>query len=218
MTKEEGKELLEELKKMHPNAGCELNYSTPFELLVAVILSAQCTDKRVNMITEKLFEVYNTPEQFAALGLEELKPYIYSCGFFNNKGNNIIAMSKELVEKYGGEVPKDFDKLVSLAGVGRKTASVVLSVGFDIPAMPVDTHVNRVAKRIGFSQGNTVEKVEEDLKNLFSPEDWNILHHSMIFHGRYICESRKPRCSECTIKDKCVYYNSANNNGGKNVS
>lgn len=218
MTKEEGKELLEELKKMHPNAGCELNYSTPFELLVAVILSAQCTDKRVNMITEKLFEVYNKPEQFAALKLEELKPYIYSCGFFNNKGNNIIAMSKELVEKYGGEVPQDFDKLVSLAGVGRKTASVVLSVGFDIPAMPVDTHVNRVAKRIGFSQGNTVEKVEEDLKNLFPPEDWNILHHSMIFHGRYICESRKPHCSECTIADKCVYHNSASSNGGKNVS
>lgn len=116
-------------------------------------------------------------------------------------------MSKELVEKYGGEVPRDFDKLTALAGVGRKTASVVLSVGFDIPAMPVDTHVNRVAKRIGFSQGNTVEKVEEDLKKLFPPEDWNALHHSMIFHGRYICESRKPRCSECTLSDRCVYFN-----------
>ena len=207
MTEEEAKKVLEELKKMHPNAGCELNYSTPFELLVAVILSAQCTDKRVNMITEKLFKVYNTPEQFAALTPEELKPYIYSCGFFNSKGNNIIAMSKELVEKYGGEVPRDFDKLTALAGVGRKTASVVLSVGFDIPAMPVDTHVNRVAKRIGFSQGNTVEKVEEDLKKLFPPEDWNALHHSMIFHGRYICESRKPRCSECTLSDRCVYFN-----------
>lgn len=207
MTEEEAKKVLEELKKMHPNAGCELNYSTPFELLVAVILSAQCTDKRVNMITEKLFKVYNTPEQFAALTPEELKPYIYSCGFFNSKGNNIIAMSKELVEKYGGEVPRDFDKLTALAGVGRKTASVVLSVGFDIPAMPVDTHVNRVAKRIGFSQGNTVEKVEEDLKKLFPPEDWNALHHSMIFHGRYICESRKPRCSECTVSDRCVYFN-----------
>lgn len=207
MTEEEAKKVLEELKKMHPNAGCELNYSTPFELLVAVILSAQCTDKRVNMITEKLFRVYNTPERFAALTPEELKPYIYSCGFFNSKGNNIIAMSKELAEKYGGEVPRDFDKLTALAGVGRKTASVVLSVGFDIPAMPVDTHVNRVAKRIGFSQGNTVEKVEEDLKKLFPPEDWNALHHSMIFHGRYICESRKPRCSECTLSDRCVYFN-----------
>lgn len=207
MTEEEAKRLLNELKIMHPDAGCELNYSTPFELLVAVILSAQCTDKRVNMITEKLFKVYNTPEQFAALTPEELKPYIYSCGFFNSKGNNIIAMSKELVEKYGGEVPKDFDKLTALAGVGRKTASVVLSVGFDIPAMPVDTHVNRVAKRIGFSQGNTVEKVEEDLKKLFPPEDWNALHHSMIFHGRYICESRKPRCSECSVSDRCVYFN-----------
>ena len=124
--------LLQNLKKAHPTAGCELNYSTPFELLVAVILSAQCTDKRVNIATEELFKVYNTPEQFASLTIEQLKPYIFSCGFYNNKGNNIIAMSKALVEKHGGKVPTTLEELTALAGVGRKTASVVLSVAFDI--------------------------------------------------------------------------------------
>ena len=203
MTREEGKKILEELKIIHPDAGCELNFSTPFELLVAVILSAQCTDKRVNMITNELFKVYSTPEQFASLSREELKPYIYSCGFFNNKGNNIIAMSKILVEKYGGNVPTDFDELTALPGVGRKTASVVSVVGFGIPAMPVDTHVNRVSKRIGFSDGKTVEEVEEDLKSLFPKEDWYTVHHSLIFHGRYICHSRNPECERCGIKEYC---------------
>ena len=205
MTKEKALEIAKKLKIMHPNAGCELNFNSPFELLVAVILSAQCTDKRVNMITDKLFRVYNTPEQFANLTLDELKPYIYSCGFFNNKGNNIITMSKMLVEKYDGVVPADFDELIKLAGVGRKTASVVASVGFGIPAMPVDTHVFRVAKRIGFSDGKTVEKVEEDLRSIFPEDRWNELHHSMIFHGRYICHSRKPDCEKCLLKCDCKF-------------
>ena len=206
ITKADSEKILSELRIMHPNAGCELGYSTVFELLVAVILSAQCTDKRVNEVTEKLFKVYNTPQQFAALSVEQLKPYIFSCGFYNNKGNNIIAMSRELVEKYGGEVPEDFDKLVSLSGVGRKTASVVLCVGFDQPAMPVDTHVNRVSKRIGLSDGKNVEEVERDLKDLYPPEKWNMLHHSLIFHGRYICHSRKPDCQACRLIDVCRYY------------
>ncbi len=205
-TEEKRKLIAEKLREMHPTAGCELQYGNVFELLVAVILSAQCTDKRVNMVTEKLFRVYNTPEQFANLTIDDLKPYIFSCGFYNNKGNNIIAMCKELVEKYEGEVPCDFEKLTSLAGVGRKTASVVLSVGFNIPAMPVDTHVNRVSKRIGFSEGTTVEKVEEDLRRLFPPEEWNMLHHTLIFHGRYICHSRKPECEKCLLNDLCKFY------------
>ena len=199
------KEILEKLKIEQPNAGCELNFSTPFELLVAVILSAQCTDKRVNMATEKLFKVYNTAEQFARLSLEELAPYIFSCGFYNNKGKNIIAMAKELVEKYNGEVPRDFDKLVKLAGVGRKTASVVMTVAFDEPAMPVDTHVFRVSRRLGLSKGNTPEKVEQDLCKAFDREDWNSLHHTMIFHGRYVCHSQRPKCDECLVKEYCIY-------------
>ena len=217
MTKEKAQEVLAKLKRMHPDAGCELNYSTPYELLVAVILSAQCTDKRVNMITDKLFRVYNRPEQFAALTIEELKPYIYSCGFFNSKGNNIITMSKDLVNKYGGKVPEDFDELTKLSGVGRKTASVVLSVAFGIPAMPVDTHVNRVAKRIGFSEGVNVEKVEEDLKKVFPEEDWNIVHHTMIFHGRYICHSRNRACDKCLLKNECEYIKEKTK-GEKHVS
>lgn len=203
MTKEKAEKILTALKEMHPTAGCELNYLTPFELLVAVILSAQCTDKRVNMVTEKLFKVYNTAEQFAELTVEDLKPYIFSCGFYNNKGKNIIAMSKALVEKYGGEVPRDFDKLTELAGVGRKTASVVSCVAFDIPAMPVDTHVNRVSKRLGLSDGKNVEKVEEDLKALFPKEEWNLLHHTLIFHGRYICHSQNPACESCALREEC---------------
>lgn len=205
MDTKETRGILDLLKKMHPNAGCELHFGSVFELLVAVILSAQCTDKRVNMITDELFKVYNKPEQFASLTLAELKPYIYSCGFFNNKGNNIIAMSKTLVKKYGGEVPSGFDELVALPGVGRKTASVVTCVGFNEPAMPVDTHVFRVARRIGLSDGNTPEKVEADLKRIFPEEEWNAAHHTMIFHGRYICDSRKPKCDECLLKGVCRY-------------
>jgi endonuclease III len=159
------------LSGMHPGARCELDFATPFELLVAVILSAQCTDKRVNIATAKLFKDHNTPEAFAALSPEELKPYIYTCGFFNNKAKNIIAMSKALVEKFGGEVPRSLEELVSLDGVGRKTASVVLAVAFDIPAMPVDTHVFRVSRRIGLAEGNNVEKVEEELKALYPPKN-----------------------------------------------
>ncbi len=206
VTKEEKETIFNGLKTMHPNAGCELNFSSTYELLVAVILSAQCTDRRVNEVTKKLFKKYNTPEQIAPLTVEDLKPYIFSCGFYNNKGNNIIAMSKALVEKYHGEVPDDFDKLVALPGVGRKTASVVLCVGFDKPAMPVDTHVNRVSRRIGLSDGKDVNEVEEDLKKLFDPKDWNALHHTLIFHGRYICHSRKPDCEACTLQETCRFY------------
>ena len=193
------------LKEMHPNAGCELNYSTPFELLVAVILSAQCTDKRVNIVTETLFKVYDTPEQFARLTPEELKPYIFSTGFYNNKAKNIIAASREIVEKYSGEVPREMDKLVALAGVGRKTASVVMTVAYDEPAMPVDTHVFRVSRRIGIASGNTVEKVERELCSAYPAEQWNTLHHTLIFHGRYICKALKPACDGCKLKGICLY-------------
>jgi endonuclease-3 len=206
MTKEEALEIYDKLKYMHPTACCELNFTTPYELLVAVILSAQCTDKRVNIVTEKLFPKYNTPELLAEISPQVLYEYIHSCGFFNSKGNNIIAMSKELVEKYNGDVPKDFDKLTNLAGVGRKTASVVQSVAFDIPAMPVDTHVNRVSLRLGLSKGKNVEIVEEDLKKILPKEKWNNFHHYMIFHGRYVCHSRNPECERCLLKDNCKYF------------
>ncbi|HHX49762.1 MAG TPA: endonuclease III [Clostridiales bacterium] len=210
MKREQAKEILNRLKEMHPNAGCELNYNTPFELLVAVILSAQCTDIRVNQITKNLFKIYNTPSDFANLTLDELKPHIYSCGFFNNKGANIINASKMIIEKFDGVVPKTMEELLKLPGVGRKTASVILSVAFDVPAMPVDTHVFRTSKRIGFSNGNNVDEVERDLKKIFLKEDWNMVHHTLIFHGRYICKARNPQCDKCKLSDLCKYHLSLN--------
>lgn len=195
------------LSVMHKDAKCELNYSTPFELLVAAILSAQCTDKRVNMITDKLFKVYNTPQQFAELTAEQLKPYIFSCGFYNNKANSIIKMSKALMDKHNGEVPRTLEELMDLDGVGRKTASVALSVAFNIPAMPVDTHVFRVARRLGLAYSNTPLGVEKELCARYEKEKWFPLHHYLIFHGRYVCHARKPDCGNCDLTIHCDYYN-----------
>lgn len=206
MLKSKATEILTLLKQMHPSAGCELNYSTPFELLVAVILSAQCTDIRVNIITDKLFKVYKTPSDFAKLTLEELRPYIYSCGFFNNKGNNIINAANIILKDFSGEIPQTMDELLTLPGVGRKTASVILSVAFDVPAMPVDTHVFRTSRRIGLSKGDNVDKVEKSLKKIFDKDNWNLVHHTLIFHGRYICKARTPLCTECKISRLCEYY------------
>lgn len=197
----------------HPTAHCELNFSTPFELLVAVILSAQCTDKRVNQVTQKLFAKYNTPEDFATLSEEELGKHIYSTGFYRNKAKSIIAASQSLLSDYGGVVPDELDELVKLRGVGRKTASVVLAVAFSKPAMPVDTHVFRVAKRIGFAHSNTPEGVEAELKEVFEEKDWILAHHLLIFHGRYTCLARSPQCSKCNINSVCDFY--ANNIKGR---
>lgn len=210
MDNKRAQKILDELKKMHPDAGCELNYGTPFELLVAVILSAQCTDKRVNEVTKDLFKKYNTPEQYATMIPAELEPLIHSCGFFHNKAVNIIGAAKGIVDRFGGEVPKTMAELTSLPGVGRKTASVVMTVAFDEPAMPVDTHVFRVSGRLGLSHGKNPEQVEKDLKDLYPPSDWNIVHHTLIFHGRYICKALRPNCSECTLTEYCPYFKENN--------
>ena len=210
MDNKRAQKILDELKKMHPDAGCELNYGTPFELLVAVILSAQCTDKRVNEVTKDLFKKYNTPEQYATMTPAELEPLIHSCGFFHNKAVNIIGAAKGIVDRFGGEVPKSMAELTSLPGVGRKTASVVMTVAFDEPAMPVDTHVFRVSGRLGLSHGKNPEQVEKDLKDLYPPSDWNIVHHTLIFHGRYICKALRPNCSECTLTEYCPYFKENN--------
>ncbi len=197
--------VLHNLALMHPNAHCELNFRSPFELLIAVILSAQCTDKRVNIVTEKLFAKYNTPQDFAQLSPEQLEPYIYSTGFYKNKAKSIIEASRSLIEQYQGKVPDELDTLVRLRGVGRKTASVVLAVAFGKPAFPVDTHVFRVSKRIGLASGNTADGVEQELRKAFHKDDWILAHHLLIFHGRYICTSRSPKCAECKINDVCNY-------------
>lgn len=187
----------------YPDAKPALEYRSPFELLVSTMLAAQCTDRQVNKCTRVLYEKYNTPEQFAALTEDELKPYIHSCGFFNTKGKNIIAMSKILTAQYGGQVPADRDVLTTLPGVGRKTANVVVSNAFGIPAIAVDTHVFRVTNRIGLADANTVGKTEEQLMEHIPREDWSAAHHWLIYHGRQVCDAKKPRCADCCVACVC---------------
>lgn len=173
------------LDKLYPQAWCELDYRTNFQLLVAVILSAQCTDKRVNLITEQLFKTHNTPQDFVKISQEELEKKIYSCGFYSQKSKSIKQASKDIIEKFGGQVPNTLQDLTSLRGVGRKTANVMLSVAFGVPAIAVDTHVFRVAKRLELSKGKNVNEVEQDLMALFDKKDWSRLHSQMVLYGRY---------------------------------
>ena len=198
------------LEKDYPDAHCELNYSTTFELLVAVILSAQCTDKRVNRITPALFAKYSAPEDFASVPQEELEKLIYSCGFYHNKAKNIIAASKAIVKDYGGKVPDTFDGLLSLPGVGRKTANVVFSVGYGGDGIAVDTHVFRTARRLNLSQGKTPFEVEKDLMKVVPEGMRNRAHHLLIFHGRYRCKSRRPDCVGCRLTEYCNYFKNKN--------
>ena len=195
------RKMIEELESMHPTAECELNYGTPFELLVSVILSAQCTDKRVNMVTPALFAWCNTPQEMSRKTVEELIPYIHSCGFYNNKAKNIIACARSLVERFGGEVPHTVEELVTLEGVGRKTANVVYAVAFGGEAIPVDTHVFRLAHRLGLSQANTPAGVEKDLNKVVPEDKWSDFHHLLIHHGRYVCKARAPMCGDCILTD-----------------
>lgn len=191
------------LAEAYPDAKPALEYRSPFELLVSTMLAAQCTDRQVNKCTRVLYAKYNTPEQFAALTEEDLKPYIHSCGFFNTKGKNIIAMSKILTAQYGGQVPADRDVLTTLPGVGRKTANVVVSNAFGIPAIAVDTHVFRVTNRIGLADAKNVEKTEEQLMEHIPREDWSAAHHWLIYHGRQVCDAKKPRCADCCVACVC---------------
>ncbi len=197
-------ELLDELKEAYPDATCELEYGSPFELLISVILSAQCTDKRVNTVTRELFRVANTPEQFCKLDISELERLIKSCGLYKNKAANIKSCCADLVERFGGEVPQTMDELLTLAGVGRKTANVMLSVAFGKPAIAVDTHVFRVAHRLGLSEGNTPDAVERDLCAAFRPEDYRDVHFLLIRHGRACCHARKPDCDACAVSRLCA--------------
>ena len=198
---------LEQLAQEYPDAKPALEYTTPFELLVSTMLAAQCTDKQVNKCTRVLYPKYNTPAQFAQLTEEELQPYIKSCGFFNTKGKNILAMSRILMEQYGGEVPTDRDVLTTLPGVGRKTANVVVSNAFGTPAIAVDTHVFRVTNRIGLADAKNVEKTEEQLMEHIPKEDWSAAHHWLIYHGRQVCDAKKPRCDACCVACVCDTFN-----------
>lgn len=198
-------EFVSYLTSLFPDAFCELKFNSNFELLVAVILSAQCTDKRVNMVTKELFKELNTPQEFAKIKQEDLEQKIRSCGFYHNKAKNIINCAKELVEKYGGEVPNDFNTLTTLSGVGRKTANVVCSVAFGQNRVAVDTHVLRVSGRLGFTKSKNPDICERDLTKRFK-KDLDKLHYRMVLFGRYYCKAIKPECENCKLKDKCKQY------------
>ena len=199
-------EIMERLKKANPNPKSELEYVNPYTLLVAVVLSAQATDKSVNLATKELFKVADTPEKMLALGEAGLIPYIKSIGLYKNKGANIIKLSQQLIDDFGSKVPDDRDKLMTLRGVGRKTANVVLNVIFHQPTMPVDTHLLRICPKIGLAEGTTPEQVEQSLLERIPPEYLEHAHHWLLLHGRYVCTARNPRCNECIISDICKEY------------
>lgn len=195
------------LHETYKNATTALYYTTPFELLIAVVLSAQCTDERVNLITARLFPAYNTPRKILGLGQEALEEKIRDCGLFRGKARNIIATCQILLNGYGdnGQIPATFDELIKLPGVGRKTANVLLSQLFNIPAIAVDTHVFRVSNRLGLAVGDTPREVEEGLKRVIPREDWRDAHHWILWHGRKICKARQPMCVACPLKELCPY-------------
>ena len=203
VTKAVKAEQLRRLADVYKNEGTMLTYGNPFTLLVAVILSAQCTDKRVNIITNRIFPRLGTPEKMGALSQTELEKEIHDCGLYRAKAKNLLGMCHMLISGYGGKVPEDFDELVKLPGVGRKTANVVRSVAFGYPAIAVDTHVFRVSNRLKLSVGDTPDQVEEGLKKVIPMRNWSNAHHWLIWHGRRVCHARRPSCETCFLADVC---------------
>ena len=207
MKKADIKEFFARLKKADPEPKCELNFDSPYTLLVAIVLSAQTTDKNVNKATPALFKAASSPEEMLALGEEKIKEYIRSIGLFNSKAKNIIAISKDLIEKYNGKIPKDVDELQKLAGVGRKTANVFLNTMYGMPTFGVDTHVLRLGNRIGIAPGKTPLEVEKNLAkaivHVIPDDDLKHVSHWLVLHGRYICTAKKPLCGQCPVADLC---------------
>lgn len=206
MEKKEAEQILSKLKANYPSARTALKFNSPFELLIATILSAQCTDIRVNEITKELFELANTPQDILKLGRPRLIQIIKGAGLYKNKSKNILETCEILVDEYEGEVPAKREELEKLPGVGRKTANVVLANAFNIPAFAVDTHVLRVSKRLGLTDKEDPRGVEQDLMSVFDRDDWNVGHHLLIYHGRAVCKARKPQCENCSIIEHCKYY------------
>ncbi|WP_219632906.1 endonuclease III [Haloechinothrix aidingensis] len=198
--------ILRRLRRAYPGAECELDFSNPLELLVAVILSAQCTDKRVNEVTPALFERYRTAADYAGADRSELEEYIRSTGFYRNKASSLMGLGAALVERFDGEVPDTLDELVSLPGVGRKTANVVLGNAFGIPGITVDTHFGRLVRRWGWTDLEDPTKVEHAVGELIPRRDWTQLSHYVIFHGRRVCHARKPACGACLLADQCPSF------------
>ncbi|MEO5859744.1 MAG: endonuclease III [Pyrinomonadaceae bacterium] len=200
-------EIIKRLKKAYPDAHCALNHTNPFELLIATILSAQCTDERVNIVTADLFRKYRGPEDFVKVSQLELERDVHSTGFFRNKAKNIKAASQRLIDVYDGQIPQTMDEIQTLGGVARKTGNVVLGNGFGIASgVVVDTHVSRLSQRLGLTDEKTPEKIERDLQELVPKKDWVRFSHWLIHHGRQICNARKPKCFECVLADICPSY------------
>ena len=203
--------ILRRLKKVYPKVEPALDYQTPFQLLISTILSAQCTDQRVNIVTKSLFKKYKKPEDYLRVNNSELEKDIYSTGFYRQKAKSIKSCCSMLIDKYNGEVPKDFNELIKLPGVGRKTASVVAGNAFGIPAIAVDTHVIRLSNLFGFVKSKNPENIEKRLKELFPKKDWVNSSHLLATHGRNICIARRPKCDECFLADLCPGFQSNNN-------
>lgn len=198
--------VIEILEELYKGAKCGLNFDSPYELLISTILSAQCTDERVNLVCSNLYPEYNTPNKIISLTEQELSEKIKSCGLYKTKSKNIIATTRLILEEFNGLVPDNMEDLLKLPGVGRKTANVVLSNAYNIPAIAVDTHVFRVSRRLGLSKADKVEIVEKDLMNKLPKDKWSDMHHYIIWHGRKVCKARKPLCNECKLSKLCLYY------------
>jgi len=203
----QAKELVETLKTSYPDATCSLDFSTPFEMVVSVMLSAQCTDERVNKTTPSIFSKYRTPEAFASIELSELEALIHPCGFYKNKAKNLKAASKKIIDDFNGEIPQTMDELITIPGVGRKSANVIMLEAFNNPqGIAVDTHCKRIANRLEFSSEKEPEKIEQDLCRLIPKEYWKDVNHILIWHGRNTCSSQSPKCDICPLNNSCKTY------------
>ena len=214
---DKNKKIIEILKEEYKDPKCELNYSSPFELLVAVVLSAQCTDKRVNQVTSELFKTHNTAQSIANMNINDLEEAIKPCGFYHNKAKALKSLSEDIVNRFNGEFPKTKAELKTLAGVGEKTANVVVSLIFNEPAIAVDTHVFRVSNRLGLANASTPDKTQKQLEEIISKDYWSKAHYALVLHGRYVCKAIKPKCDSCKFTSVCNYYNILNKWGYKYV-
>ena len=201
-------EIVEKLKKYYPDATCSLDFKTPFQMVIAVMLSAQCTDERVNKTTPELFEKYGTPEKMAEIDIEELEKIIHPCGFYKNKAKNLKAAGQKIVNDFSGEVPRTMDELMSIPGVGRKSANVIMLEAFNMPqGIAVDTHCKRIANRLGLSSETEPSKIEQDLLKLLPQKYYKDINHVFIWHGRSTCTSQSPKCNTCPVRSYCKFYN-----------
>lgn len=207
-TRKEAIKIIEILKEFYPDAVCSLDFETPFQMLISVMLAAQCTDERVNKTTPNLFNKYDTPDKMAQIDLKELEEIIHPCGFYKTKAKNVKACSQKLIDEFNGKVPENMNDLQSLPGVGRKSANVVMLEAFHNPqGIAVDTHAKRISNRIGFSKESEPEKIEQDLLKVIPKEYYYDVNHLLVWHGRKICDARKPKCEECPVKKYCNEYN-----------